>query len=85
MNPQVCLISVTPDAEKTIGYIARVSNPNNQDNPKVAGLLKYCIKHQHWSIFEQASMTLQIETTRGLAAQIPVSYTHLTLPTIYSV
>ena len=59
MNPKVCLISVTPDAEKTIGYIARVSNPNNQDNPKVAGLLKYCIKHGHWSVFEQASMTLQ--------------------------
>ena len=66
----VTLVSVTPDAEKTIGYIARVSNPNNQDNPKVAGLLKYCIKHQHWSIFEQASMTLQIETTRAIAAQI---------------
>ena len=66
----VRLISVTPDAEKTIGYVARVSNPNNQDNPNVAGLLKYCIKHQHWSIFEQAFMTLEIETTRGLAAQI---------------
>ena len=61
---------MTPDAEKTIGYIARVSNPNNQDNPKVAGLLSYCIKHGHWSVFEQAHMTLQIETTRGLAAQI---------------
>jgi len=70
MKPKVCLVSVTPDAEKTIGYIARVSNPANQDNPKVAGLLKYCIKHGHWSVFEQASMTLQIETTRGLAAQI---------------
>jgi thymidylate synthase (FAD) len=67
---KVCLVSVTPEAEKTIGYIARVSNPSNQDNPKVAGLLKYCIKHGHWSVFEQASMTLQIETTRGLAAQI---------------
>ncbi len=67
---KVCLVSVTPDAEKTIGYVARVSNPNNQDNPNVAGLLKYCIKHGHWSIFEQAHMTLQIETTRGLAAQI---------------
>ena len=66
----VSLISVTPDAEKTIGYIARVSNPNNQDNPKVAGLLSYCIKHGHWSVFEQAHMTLEIETTRGLAAQI---------------
>ena len=58
----VTLVSVTPDAEKTIGYIARVSNPNNQDNPKVAGLLKYCIKHQHWSIFEQAFMTIEINT-----------------------
>ena len=53
-----------------MGYVARVSNPNNQENPKVAGLLKYCIKHQHWSVFEQAHMTLEIETTRGLAAQI---------------
>ena len=67
---KVCLISVTPEAEKTIGYIARVSNPSNQDNPKVAGLLKYCIKHGHWSVFEQATMTLEISTTRGLAAQI---------------
>jgi thymidylate synthase (FAD) len=66
----VRLISVTPDAEKTMGYVARVSNPANQENPKVAGLLKYCVKHQHWSVFEQAFMTLEIETTRGLAAQI---------------
>ena len=67
---KVTKVSVTPDAEKLIGYIARVSNPNNQDNPQVAGLLKYCIKHGHWSIFEQASMTVEIETTRGIAAQI---------------
>ena len=53
-----------------MGYVARVSNPNNQNNPKVAGLLKYCIKHQHWSVFEQAHMTVEIETTRGLAAQV---------------
>ena len=53
-----------------MGYVARVSNPNNQDNPNVAGLLKYCIKHQHWSVFEQAHMTVEIQTTRGLAAQI---------------
>ena len=53
-----------------MGYVARVSNPNNQENPNVAGLLKYCIKHNHWSVFEQAFMTLEIETTRGLAAQI---------------
>ena len=67
---QVKLITVTPKAEETMGYVARVSNPNNQDNPNVAGLLKYCIKHQHWSVFEQAHMTVEIETTRGLAAQI---------------
>ena len=67
---KVSLVSVTPDAEKTIGYVARVSNPKNQDNPKVAGLLKYCIKHGHWSVFEQAHMTVEISTTRGLAAQI---------------
>ena len=66
----VKLVSVTPDAEKMMGYVARVSNPKNQDNPKVAGLLGYCIKHGHWSVFEQAHMTLEIETTRGLAAQI---------------
>ena len=66
----VKLVTVTPDAEKTMGYVARVSNPNNQDNPKVAGLLGYCIKHGHWSVFEQAHMTVEIETTRGLAAQI---------------
>jgi len=70
MSEQVKLISVTPDAEKTMGYVARVSNPANQENPKVAGLLKYCVKHQHWSVFEQAFMTLEIETTRGIAAQI---------------
>lgn len=67
---QVKVISVTPDAESHMGYVARVSNPNNQDNPKVAGLLSYCIKHNHWSVFEQAYMTLEIQTTRGLAAQI---------------
>jgi thymidylate synthase (FAD) len=67
---KVKLITVTPKAEETMGYVARVSNPQNQDNPKVAGLLKYCIKHGHWSVFEQAHMTLEIETTRGLAAQI---------------
>ena len=64
------LISVTPEAEKNIAYCARVSNPANQENEKIAGLLKYCITHQHWSIFEMAFMTLEIETTRGLAAQI---------------
>jgi thymidylate synthase (FAD) len=67
---EVKLISVSPDAEKHMAYCARVSNPNNQENDNYAGLLKYCIKHQHWSIFEQAFMTLEINTTRGLAAQI---------------
>ena len=66
----VNLIQATPDAEKLMAYVARVSNPNNQENPNYAGLLKYCIKHNHWSVFEQAFMTLEIETTRGIAAQI---------------
>ena len=66
----VKLISVTPDAEQTMAYVARVSNPNNQENPNYAKLLGYCIKHNHWSVFEQGFMTLEIETTRGLAAQI---------------
>ena len=67
---KVELVSTTPDAEKTMAHIARVSNPNNQDNPNYAGLLRYCIQHEHWSVFEQSFMTLEIETTRGLAAQI---------------
>jgi thymidylate synthase (FAD) len=70
MNQNVNLISVTPDAEKHMAYVARVSNPKNQENDKFAGLLKYCIEHGHWSVFEQAHMTVEINTTRGLAAQI---------------
>ena len=66
----VKLISITPDAEQTMAYIARVSNPANQDSENYAGLLRYCIKHNHWSVFEQAFMTLEIETNRGIAAQI---------------
>ena len=66
----VKLVSITPDAEKTMAYIARVSNPSNQDNENFAGLLRYCIKHQHWSVLEQSSMPREIEPTRGLAAQI---------------
>jgi len=66
----VKLISVTPDAEKTMAYVARVSNPANQDNENYAKLLAYCIKHNHWSVFEQSFMTLEIETNRGIAAQI---------------
>ena len=70
MNSEVKLISVTPDAEKTMAYVARVSNPSNQDNENYAGLLRYCIQHNHWSVFEQAHMSLEIETNRGIAAQI---------------
>ena len=66
----VKLISVTPDAEKMMAYVARVSNPNNQENPNYAKLLGYCIKHNHWSVFEQSTMTVEIETTRAIAAQI---------------
>ena len=67
---EVSLVSITPDAEKTMAYIARVSNPSNQENDNYSGLLKYCIKHNHWSVFEQSTMTLEIETTRAIAAQI---------------
>lgn len=64
------LISVTPDAEQHMAYCARVSNPSNQENENYAGLLRYCIKHQHWSIFEQAFMTVELNTTRAIAAQV---------------
>ncbi len=64
------LVSLTPQAEKNIAYCARVSNPNNQDSTDISGLLNYCIKHKHWSIFEMAFMTLEINTNRGIAAQI---------------
>ena len=67
---KVSFVNITAEPEQTMAYIARVSNPNNQDNENYAGLLRYCIKHEHWSVFEQSFMTLQIETTRGLAAQI---------------
>ena len=66
----VQLLSLTPEAEKTMAYIARVSNPKNQDNEDFSRLLSYCIKNEHWSVFEQSFMTLQIETNRGIAAQI---------------
>ncbi len=66
----VHLVTATPDAEKTMAYIARVSNPKNQDNQDFKKLIRYCINHEHWSVFEQAYMTLQIETNRGIAAQI---------------
>ena len=65
------LISVTPDAEKNIVYMARVSNPSNQANMDTAPrLIKYLIKHKHWSPFEMASMQVEINTTRAIAAQV---------------
>jgi thymidylate synthase (FAD) len=67
---QVKLISLTPDAEKTIAYCARVSNPKNQTSDNYSKLLKYCIDHKHFSIFEQAFLTIEINTNRGIAAQI---------------
>lgn len=63
------LISITPDAEATIAYCARVSSPH-QDNPDYSRLLAYCIQHQHWSVFEQATMTVEIETSRMVSAQL---------------
>lgn len=63
------LVSVTPDAEATMGYIARVTS-KDQTNPKVEGLLKYCAKHGHWSVFEQATMTLEVVTPLAIAVQL---------------
>lgn len=65
----VKLIWITPDAEKHIMYCARVSNPKNQDSGNT-GLLNYCMKHGHWSIFEMAHMCVEIITTRAISAQI---------------
>ena len=67
---KVSFVNITANPEQTMAYIARVSNPSNQGNENYAGLLRYCIKHQHWSVFEQSTMTLEIETTRAIAAQI---------------
>jgi len=64
------LVWITEDAEKLIGKIARVSNPANEDNPNVVGLLKYLIRHKHWSPFQMASMCLEINTTRAISPQI---------------
>jgi thymidylate synthase (FAD) len=66
----VKLVWVTPDAEKLIAYMARVSNPKNQYNENISGLLSYCIKNQHWSIFEMVNACFEINTTRDIARQI---------------
>jgi len=65
------LIHITPNAEDLISYMARVSNPANQNNTQTsAKLIKYLIDHQHWSPFEMVNMCVSIETTRSIAAQI---------------
>jgi len=65
------LVSITPSAEDLVAYCARVSNPANQNNHETAPkLLKYLIKHRHWSPFEMANMVVEIKTNRGIAAQI---------------
>ena len=64
------LVHATPDGDKLIAYMARVSNPANQDNSNIKGLIKYLIKHKHWSPFEMVNMCVQINTTRSIAAQI---------------
>lgn len=66
----VKLIHASPDAEKIMGYCARVSNPANQGNPDYAKLLAYCIKNHHWSVFEMASLCVEITTSRGISPQI---------------
>jgi len=66
----VKLVWATPDADKIVGYCARVSNPANQDNENVAGLLAYCAKHHHWSVFEMATAVIEINTTRDIGRQI---------------
>ena len=67
---EVKLIWSTPDAENLIAYMARVSNPENQDNPDYERLLRYLMKHQHWSPFEMVNVCMEIETTRDIARQI---------------
>ena len=70
VQEEVSLIAITPKAEEVMAYCARVSNPKNQNNPEISALLNYCAKHGHWSIFEQANMVLEIQTSRAIAPQI---------------
>jgi thymidylate synthase (FAD) len=71
MTHTATLVHITPDAEELISYMARVSNPSNQNNNETAPkLIRYLIKHQHWSPFEMVNMCVSIETTRSIAAQI---------------
>lgn len=66
----VKLVNFTPDAEKIIAYCARVSNPKNQDNDSFEGLIRYCIRERHWSIFQMADMTVEIDCQLPIATQI---------------
>lgn len=68
---KVKLVWATPEAEKLISYCARVSNPANQHNEETSPkLLAYCVKHQHWSVFEMVNICMEIKTTRDIARQI---------------
>ena len=65
------LVHVTPKAEELISYMARVSNPSNQSNTQTSPrLIRYLIKHKHWSPFEMVSACIEIETTRDIARQL---------------
>lgn len=70
LSEEVRLISITPEAEKIMAYCARVSSPENQENPQIDKLLAYCAKHGHWSVFEQANIVMEIQTSRAIAPQI---------------
>ncbi len=64
------LVSVTPNAEEIMVYVARVSSPANQKNKSIEKLLKYCLEHNHHSVFEHATMTVEVNTTVAIAIQI---------------
>ena len=66
----VRLINNTKDAETMIAYVARVSNPQNQDNENIERLLQYCFNNKHWSVFETCYMTLEINTNITIANQL---------------
>ena len=66
----VSLVHSTKDGDELIAYMARVSNPSNQDNKDSSKLIKYLIKHKHWSPFEMVNMCVEINTTRSISAQI---------------
>ena len=67
---QAKLIWATPGGDWNVAYMARVSNPDNQDNPEYSKLIGYLMKHKHWSPFEMVNACIEIETTRDIARQI---------------